>query len=95
MSAETSTLSKLYSKIAEDPRVNVWHVSLFTFLLNLWQKSGYQQQLKVSRKQLMVGGHISSITTYHKCISQLTKLGYILYIPSYDVYKGTKIVIVL
>ncbi|TFF37658.1 hypothetical protein [Mucilaginibacter psychrotolerans] len=91
MKSETSEFLLLYSKITDDPRVNVWHISLYTYILSLWQKSGFKKQLKVSRKQLMKGAHFGSITTYHKCISKLKELEYITYLPTYDSYRGTVI----
>ena len=95
MKAEFSTLLRLYTKIADDRRVNVWHISLFICILMLWQKSGYADQLKVSRKQLMTGAHIGSITTYHRCINRLKELHYIVYLPTYDSYQGTIVKVVL
>jgi hypothetical protein len=35
MAPDISTLLLLYSKIADDPRVNVWQISLYTFILTL------------------------------------------------------------
>jgi hypothetical protein len=95
MKPDTSTLLQLYSKIADDPRVNVWHISLYIFILTLWQKSGYQKQVKISRKQLMTGAHFGSITTYHKCINRLRELEYIIYVPTYDSYQGSIIKVIL
>lgn len=94
MAPETSKLLLLYSKIADDPRVNVWQISLYTYILTLWQKSDYQKELKVSRKQLMAGAHFGSITTYHKCITRLKELDYIIYLPTYDAYQGTVVQII-
>ena len=91
MKQEIATPLILYSKIADDPRVNVWHISLYTFILSLWEKGGYKKQIKVSRKQLMKGAHFSSMTTYHKCIGRLKELEYINYLPTYDSYRGTVI----
>jgi len=90
-----STFSELYSKIADDPRVTVWHISLYACMLNLWEQSGFQKQVKVSRKLLMARAHFASIITYHRCISRLTELGYIRYLPTYDSYQGSTIEIVL
>lgn len=36
---------------------------------------------------------IKSTATYHKCINDLTAFGYIDYEPSYDHFKGSKIII--
>jgi len=86
---------RLYERITEDQQVTVWHMSLYAFLLLLWQKSDYSPELKVSRRQLMSGAHFGSITTYHKCISELKELGYIQYFPSYDVYQCSIIKLIL
>jgi hypothetical protein len=89
--SELTTLSKLHSKIADDPNVSVWHMTIYTCLLNLWLESGFQKQIKVTRKLLMSKAHIRSTSTYHKCMNHLTELGYITYIPTYDSYTGSKI----
>lgn len=86
---------KLYSRIASDARVNVWHISLYVGLLDIWRLSDFQKQFKITRKLLMEKSHFKSITTYHKCIDQLIKLGYITYLPNYDPYQGTLIEIKL
>lgn len=91
MAPKIPILLSLYNKIAADERVNVWHISLYTFILLLWQKSGYQSQIKVSRRQLMVGAHFRSHTTYHKCVNQLKDLKYIAYVPTYDSYQHSTI----
>jgi len=93
--SEFSILSRLHSNIAADPRVSVWHISLYTCLLTLWHQSGFQKQIKVTRKILMTKAHFGSTSTYHKCINKLIELGYITYIPTYDCYEGSKIEIIL
>jgi len=82
---------QLYFKITADSRISVWHISLYMALLMLWQQGGFQKQVKISRKVLMQNAHIASITTYHKCIGQLSDLGYILYEPTYDRFMGSTI----
>lgn len=95
MKVEISPLLLLYNKIANDPRVNVSHISLFLYILLLWQKNDYADQVKVSRKRLMAGAHFGSITTYHRCINRLHELQYIVYLPTYDSYQGTMIKVVI
>ncbi|MEZ2339456.1 hypothetical protein AB6735_27710, partial [Mucilaginibacter sp. RCC_168] len=80
-----SNIGGTHCNIAPEYMVN------FSGIPTLWQKSGYQQQLKVSRKQLMTGARFRSITTYHKCISHLNNLNYISYQPTYDSYEGSTI----
>jgi hypothetical protein len=92
---ELATLSKLQTNIAEDPRVTVWHISLYNALLNIWQQTGFEKQIKVTRKILMAKAHFGSTSTYHKCLNKLIELNYISYNPTYDCYKGSRIEIKL
>lgn len=85
------TLSKLQAGITADPRVTVWHISLYTTLLNLWQQDGFKNQIRVTRKILMAKAHFGSTSTYHKCLNKLIELGYVAYSPTYDSYKGSLI----
>ncbi|SDD34629.1 hypothetical protein SAMN05216464_101481 [Mucilaginibacter pineti] len=57
--------------------------------------SDFQKQFKITRALLMKKAHFKSITTYHKCIDHLIKLGYITYLPNYDSYQGSLIEIKL
>lgn len=91
---ESPITSQLYSKLIEDNRVTVWHISLYTSMLNLWGQGGFEKQIKVTRENLMTLAHFKSITTYHKCISQLVDFGYINYLPTYDYYAGSMVEIV-
>ena len=88
-------IPELHGKITEDPRVTVWHISLYFTMLILWQQAGFTKQVRISRKKLMAKAHFGSITTYHKCINQLCDFGYILYQPTYDCYAGSIIEIML
>ena len=89
MISQSIVVYTLYLRVARDTRLNVWQVSLYSFILTLWQQGGFEEQIKISRKQLMTGAHFGSITTYHKCINQLQELKYITYQPTYDSYKGS------
>ena len=81
--------------MSNDNRVNVWHLSLYFGLLDIWRVAGFQKQFKITRHQLMKKAHFKSITTYHKCIDQLINFGYIAYFPNYDPYQGSLVEIKL
>lgn len=87
-------VAELYNKMTEDPRLTVWHISLYATLLVLWQQSGFSVQVKVSRRSLMTKAHFGSKTTYHKCLSQLCDFGYIVYSPTYDSYSRSTVKII-
>jgi hypothetical protein len=91
MNVSPEILEKLYLKITLDSRTTVWHISLYAALLYLWSRSGFDNRIKVSRKQLMKLARFKSFVTYHKCIVQLQNYNYIKYSPSYDHYLGSQI----
>ncbi|MET3981498.1 hypothetical protein ABIB39_004111 [Mucilaginibacter sp. UYP27] len=91
MYPETSHVGMLCAHIRNDSRITVWHISLYTCLIDLWIESDFQRQIIVSRKILMAKAHFRSTTTYHKCLNQLVEHGYIIYRPTYDSYTGSKI----
>jgi hypothetical protein len=94
MASPAPVVSEFFVKMTEDPRVTVWHISLYVTLLSLWQQSGFKKQIKISREKLMKKAHFGSITTYHKCITQLHDFGYIKYNPTYDYYAGSMVEII-
>lgn len=47
----------------------------------------------VSRRQLMGLSHIDSIVTYHKCMKQLVSYGYAEYVPLYNPFIGSGILL--
>jgi hypothetical protein len=81
--------------MSNDNRVNVWHLSLYISILDVWRVAEFQKQFKITRKHLMKKAHFKSITTYHKCLDQLISFDYIAYFPNYDPYQGSLIEIKL
>lgn len=95
MNAASKHLFRLFRRFAADDRITAWHQSLYMGLYYLWQNSGMQNPLQVSRKQLMKLSRIQSIVTYHKCIRELQDYGYIIYTPSYHPTRGSRVDLVL
>lgn len=81
----------VYIKLIKDERVSVWHISIYLAFVHLWIHNGSNNPIRVSRKIIMQLARIKGIATYHKCIKELQKFGYIEYYPTYDYYKGTKV----
>lgn len=94
MLVESTVTTSLYLKITKDTRITVWHLSLYMSMLSLWQQGGFETQVKISRDKLMAMARFKSITTYHKCISNLSDFGYIKYKPTYDCYAGSAVEII-
>jgi len=83
------TLKTLYQVLRKDERITTWHLGLCLTLFFLWQEQGCPSVLYASRSILMDFTHIKSIVTYHKCIRELQRFGYITYEPTYDPLKGS------
>ena len=78
-----------YIRLVDDPRINVWHLSIYVSLCYLSYNSKGSRIITSTRKEIMQLSHVSSFTTYHKCIRQLVAFGYIGYTPSYNYYRKT------
>jgi len=72
-----------FSAIADDPRINTTHISLYMALLKIWGERRFQNPIRVFSYEVMPVCKISGIATYHKSIRELHEFGYIRYVPSY------------
>lgn len=84
-------LKRYLNRVASDGRLKPSHSSLFTSLCRAWLLSDCKSPYHVSRRQLMRAAHLNSKTTYHKTISDLQRLGYIQYHPSFHPLEGSMI----
>lgn len=69
--------------ILKDRRLNVWHISLLVALKVIAANQKQRWSIKASRSMIMALSHINTFPTYHKYITELQDLGYIVYRPSY------------
>lgn len=89
------TFAHIFSYLAADQRITVWHFSIYMSLVHKWLSNGLVNPVDISRREIMRQTHIGSIVTYHKCIRQLKEFGYIGYEPSYNPYTGSKIFLLI
>ena len=84
-----------FSAIADDPRINTSHISLYMALLKLWGEHGCQNPIRVFSHEVMPVCKISGIATYHKSIRELHEYGYIRYVPSYYRFTGSVVYMIM
>jgi hypothetical protein len=53
----------------------------------------FKNPITITRDEMMKGSKIASNATYHKCIKDLQRLGYLDYNPSFNPYSGTSITV--
>ena len=84
-------ISGFFNAIQDDNRIGPIHISLFMAIVQLWDKSNYENPIIVYGQELMQLAKIYSLTTYHRCIRELNEFGYICYKPSCNRFSGSSI----
>jgi hypothetical protein len=86
-------LTGFFNHIAFEKSLNPTHISLYLIIFQYWNVNRFKNPITVSRCEMMKGSKISSNATYHKCIKELQRLGYLEYTPSFNPYSGTLITV--
>ena len=84
-------LNAAFEKFYFDDRLNPTHISLYMALFQEWNSCRFMDEFYVNRRELMRVAKIGSKSTYHRCIVDLDAWKYLLYFPSNNPYKGSKI----
>ncbi|WP_335965141.1 hypothetical protein [Galbibacter sp. PAP.153] len=84
-------LNGVFDVFAADSRLNPTHISLYMALFQLWNAARFTESFYISREEVMHLSKIGSKATYHRCIKELHHRNYVLYIPSHNPYKGSRI----
>ena len=91
---QSKNIISFFERVIEDDRLNPSHISMYVSLFQLWGSTHFQNSFRICREEVMKLSKIKSIATYHKCIKELCDAGFIIYLPSYDSYKGSLIEII-
>lgn len=84
-------LNGVFDKFSKDERLNPTHISLYLALFQLWNINFFREQFYINRNEVMLYSKIGSKSTYHRCIKELSHWKYVLYTPSHNPFKGSKI----
>ncbi|GAA0884053.1 hypothetical protein GCM10009120_26510 [Sphingobacterium siyangense subsp. cladoniae] len=79
-----------FEHIAKDNRLLPSHIGLVMALFYFHKQPGFHDFFYTSRRKLMHFSRIRSITTYHKCLSELVLYGYLEYIPSWHPTRASR-----
>lgn len=78
-----------------DSRLLPTHISLFMAIFYYSDEQDPKRSFRVCRRKLMQFSRIRGKATYHKCIGELVAYGYIIYQPSYDPYKASRVTLTM
>lgn len=84
-------LKGVFFQFSKDNRLNPTHISLYVALFQIWNNNRFVDVFYINREEVMCFSKIGSKSTYHKCIKELSHWKYIIYYPSHNPYKGSKI----
>lgn len=84
-------LKGVFLQFSKDNRLNPTHISLYIALFQIWNNNRFLEEFYINREEVMRFSKIGSKSTYHKCIKELSHWKYIVYYPSHNPYKGSKI----
>ena len=84
-------LNGILDQFSKDTRLNPTHISLYIALFQFWNYNRFPNEFYINREEVMKFSKIGSNTTYHRCIKELSHWKYILYSPSHNPFKGSKV----
>tara|TARA_R110002050_G_scaffold200872_3_gene335914 strand:- start:1366 stop:1896 length:531 start_codon:yes stop_codon:yes gene_type:complete len=84
-------LNGVFIQFSKDNRLNPTHISLYVALFQLWNNNFFKEEFFINREEVMTYSKIGSKSTYHRCIKELSHWHYLLYTPSHNPFKGSRI----
>ena len=84
-------LNGVFVQFSKDSRLNPTHISLYIALFQIWNEYRFTETFYVNRAEVMELSKVGSKTTYHRCIKQLSHWNYLLYTPSHNPFRGSRI----
>lgn len=81
----------MFDQFFRDSRLNPTHISLYVALFQIWNYNFFKEEFYINREEVMAFSKIGSKSTYHRCIKELSHWKYILYTPSHNPFKGSRI----
>ncbi|MFY0481169.1 transcriptional regulator [Flavobacterium sp. PLA-1-15] len=86
-------LTGFFIRIASEKTIYPTHISLYLALFQSWNVNRFKNPIAISRDEMMKTSRIASKATYHKCIKELQSMGFIDYLPSYNPYAGSEVIL--
>ena len=81
----------VFDQFSRDNRLNPTHISLYVAIFQIWNYNFFKEEFYINREEVMALSKIGSKSTYHRCIKELSHWKYIMYTPSHNPFKGSRI----
>ncbi|MCR8666246.1 hypothetical protein NO995_00990 [Aestuariibaculum sp. M13] len=84
-------LNGVQDQFVKDSRLNPTHISMYMALFKFWNYLHFPKTFHINREEIMQLSKIGSKATYHRVIKELSLWKYIVYMPSNNPFKGSKV----
>lgn len=84
-------LSTFFLAIENDFRIGTTHIAIYAALLQFRLDNGFINPLHAYSIEIQNIAKIASPKTYHKCMRELDTYGYIIYLPTKNKNKPSKV----
>lgn len=84
-------LSAFFQAIEKDFRISTTHIAIYAALLQFRMDKGFINPLQAYSIEIQKIAKIASPKTYHKCIRELDAYGYVIYVPTKNKNKRSKV----
>lgn len=83
--------NEIFQIFDNDPRIGVYHISLYMALFRQWNRNEFKNPILVNREMTMKKAKINSPQTYTKLMNELARWGYLKYEKSTSRIYGSKV----
>lgn len=84
-------LSSFFLAIEKDFRIGTTHIAIYAALLQFRIDKGFINPVQAYSIEIQNIAKIASPKTYHKCMRELNTYGYVIYLPTKNKNKRSKI----
>lgn len=84
-------LSAFFLAIEKDFRISTTHIAIYAALLQFRMDKGFVNPLQAYSREIQKIAKIASPKTYHKCMRELDSYGYVIYLPTKNKNKRSKV----
>jgi hypothetical protein len=82
-------IARFMTRAADDPMIGPSHIGVYLAIVLAEKRQCPADPVLIHRRPVMRQAKLRGEMTYHKCMRDLQRAGYIRYVPSYDPRAGT------
>ena len=85
---------EFFKKSTTDSRLGPIHIAVYTAIFDIWIKKGCISPVTLFSSEVLPVAKLSTRMTYHRILKELGDYGYLMYTPSFNKYRGSRIILI-